>query len=56
MKITRATKASTTDQSARFIEAARKIGADETGNAFENAFKNVVKKKPVPRSQGGSSF
>lgn len=35
------------DQSARFIEAAKKIGADETGKKFERAFKKVVKaKKP----------
>ena len=35
-------------QSARFIEAAKKTGADETGKKFEKAFKKVVKapKKP----------
>ncbi len=37
-------------QSARFIEAAKKIGADESGKKFEQAFKKVVKaekpKKP----------
>jgi hypothetical protein len=32
-----------TDQSARFIEAAKKTGADESGKAFEKAFKKVVK-------------
>jgi len=30
-------------QSARFIEAAKKTGADETGKKFEKAFKKIVK-------------
>ncbi len=30
------------DQSARFIEAAKKAGADKTGKAFEKAFKKIV--------------
>jgi len=33
------------NQSARFIEAAKKTGADESGKAFEKAFKKVVKAK-----------
>jgi hypothetical protein len=37
-------------QSARFIEAAKKTGADESGKPFEKAFKKIVKaekaKKP----------
>ena len=37
-------------QSARFIEAAKKTGADESGKTFEKAFKKIVKaekpKKP----------
>lgn len=33
------------DQSARFIEAARQAGADETGKSFERAFKKIVKPK-----------
>jgi hypothetical protein len=33
------------DQSARFIEAVKKTGADESGKAFERAFKKIVKKK-----------
>ncbi len=34
-------------QSKRFIETARKIGADETGAEFERAFKKIVPpKKP----------
>jgi hypothetical protein len=36
------------DQSARFIEAAKKIGADESGKKFEKAFKKVVKAKKKP--------
>jgi hypothetical protein len=32
-----------TDQSARFIEAAKKTGADESGKPFEKAFKKIVK-------------
>jgi hypothetical protein len=35
-------------QSARFIEAAKKTGADESRKAFEKAFKKVVKvEKPI---------
>jgi hypothetical protein len=38
------------DQSARFIEAAKKTSADESGKTFEKAFKKIVKaekpKKP----------
>jgi hypothetical protein len=29
-------------QSARFIEAAKKTGADESGKAFERAFKKIA--------------
>jgi len=29
-------------QSARFIEAAKKTGADESGKPFEKAFKKIV--------------
>jgi hypothetical protein len=37
------------NQSARFIEAAKKTGADESGKKFEKAFKKVVKaEKPKP--------
>jgi hypothetical protein len=36
------------DQSARFIEAAKKTGADESGKAFEKAFKKIV---PPTRSK-----
>jgi hypothetical protein len=38
-------------QSARFIEAAKKTGADESGKPFERAFKKIVKaEKPKPKS------
>lgn len=41
------------DQSARFIEAAKKTGADESGKKFEKAFKKIApaakKRKPLPR-------
>jgi hypothetical protein len=30
------------DQRARFIEAAKKSGADTTGKAFEKAFKKIA--------------
>ena len=47
-------KGKTTDpeQSARFIEAARQAGVDETGEAFERAFEKVAApKRPAP--EGG---
>ena len=31
------------DQRSRFIEAAKKTGADESGKPFEKAFKKIVK-------------
>ena len=38
------------DQSARFIEAAKKTGADESGKAFEKAFKKIAKaEKPAKK-------
>jgi hypothetical protein len=33
-------------QSARFIEAARQAGVDETGDAFERAFDKIARQKP----------
>ena len=39
------------DQSVRFIEAAKKTGADETGKKFEKAFKKVVKASKVKESR-----
>jgi hypothetical protein len=34
------------EQSKRFIEAARQIEADETGEAFRRAFEKIVPVKP----------
>lgn len=39
------------DQSARFIEAAKKTGADESGKAFEKAFRKVVKAEKPPNKK-----
>ena len=38
-------------QGERFIEAAKKSGADESGKSFEKAFKKVVKVKKRPHSK-----
>lgn len=35
------TRPSETSQSARFIEAAKKTGADQSGKPFEKAFKKI---------------
>ena len=36
------------EQKSRFIEAAKKVGADESGKAFERAVTKVIaRKKPV---------
>ncbi len=47
-------KGKTTDpqQFARFLEAAREVGVDETGEAFERAFKRLAAPKRVS-SKGG---
>jgi hypothetical protein len=38
------------EQSKRFKETAREVGADESGNAFERAFKKLVPpKKPAKK-------
>jgi hypothetical protein len=43
-------KSKDSDQSARFIEAAKKTGADETGKTFEKAFKKIVRaEKPIKK-------
>lgn len=42
-----------TDQARRFEEAARDIGCDETGEAFERAFGKIVPPKyPSPPGKG----
>jgi hypothetical protein len=42
-------KAKNSEQSQRFKEAARKLGADESGEMFERAFKKIVPEK-LPES------
>ena len=48
------TKAKDKKQSKRFIDKAREIGADESAEAFERAFKEVVppKKRQKAKSTG----
>jgi hypothetical protein len=48
-KKTRSTSKS--DQSARFIEAAKAEGADESGKTFERAFKKVVPPVKPPKRE-----
>ena len=47
-------KGKTTDpeQFARFLEAAREAGVDETGEAFERAFERVARPKGAGPSHG----
>ncbi len=40
-------------QSARFIEAARDLGCDESPDAFEAAVKKVARHKPVEEKPSG---
>jgi hypothetical protein len=42
-----------TAQSARFIEAAKTLGADESGKAFERAMDVLLPKKPAGRKRRG---
>jgi len=42
-------------QSARFIEAARKLGCDESPDAFEAAVKKVARHKPVEEKPAAKS-
>jgi hypothetical protein len=45
-------KSKDADQSARFIEAAKKSGADESGKTFEKAFKKIVKAEKSKAPKG----
>ena len=36
-------------QRERFIEAAKEVGVDESGEEFERAFKRIVPPKPSPQ-------
>jgi len=38
-------------QSERFIDTAREIGADETPEAFENVFAQIINQKPSPNTR-----
>ena len=38
------------EQSKRFVETAREIGADETGEAFRRAFRKIVPPRSSPAS------
>jgi hypothetical protein len=40
-------------QSARFIEAAKALGVEENGAAFERAMDALLPKKPAKRKDGG---
>ena len=46
-------KESQAAQSARFIEAARELGCDESPDAFEAAVKKVARHKPVEERPAG---
>jgi hypothetical protein len=38
-------------QSERFIKAAKELGVDETGQAFERAMEKFVRRKPVHKTR-----
>jgi hypothetical protein len=40
------------EQSARFLEAAKKAEVDESGRMFQRAFKSVLKKKRAKTRKG----
>jgi hypothetical protein len=42
-------------QGERFIEAARKSGADESGKSFERAFKKIVPRKNIKKQNSDRS-
>jgi hypothetical protein len=45
------TKPDDPEQSKRFVETAREIEADETGEAFRRAFEKIVPPKPTSRAK-----
>ena len=46
------TEAEDKAQAERFLETARQIGADETGEAFERAMDKIVpRKRPAPNAE-----
>ena len=48
------TKPEDEEQKKRFIEKARELGADESKEAFEKAFKKVVPPKALPSEEQSS--
>lgn len=48
-------KATDPEQSARFLEAARRVGVEETGEAFERAFEKIARTKPLKTSAAPKS-
>jgi hypothetical protein len=43
-------KSTQAEQSARFIETARKLGADERPEEFDKVIEKIAKRKPQPKS------
>jgi hypothetical protein len=43
------------EQSKRFIDMARELGSDETGDAFERALKKIARRKNKDRHDDQSS-
>jgi hypothetical protein len=43
------------EQSRRFEEKARELGADESGKSFERAFKKIAPAKSVKKKRGAAS-
>ena len=52
-RITKSSSQADPEQSARFIEAARELGCDESPDAFEAAVKKVARHKPVKEKPAG---
>lgn len=46
MKKTKSPKKGNKNQSKRFIEKAKELGADQSGEAFDRAFRKIVKAEP----------
>jgi hypothetical protein len=45
-KTPRKRKPDNPEQFERFVEAARKVGVDETGEEFERAFGKIIRRRP----------
>ena len=53
-RTTKSSSRSDSEQSARFIEAARELGCNESPDAFEAAVKKVARHKPVEDKPAGA--